>query len=57
MLDEAELMAWTNERVGAKFQRIHGVVFYKEFPRNVAGKILKREMRDSHVQPPSANPG
>jgi acyl-CoA synthetase (AMP-forming)/AMP-acid ligase II len=56
-VDEAELIAWTNERVGAKFQRIHGVVFYKEFPRNVAGKTLKREMRDSYVQPPSAKPG
>jgi acyl-CoA synthetase (AMP-forming)/AMP-acid ligase II len=56
-LDEAELIAWTNERVGAKFQRIHGVVFYDEFPRNVAGKTLKREMRDSYVQPPFSKPG
>jgi acyl-CoA synthetase (AMP-forming)/AMP-acid ligase II len=55
--DEAELIAWTNERVGAKFQRIHGVAFYKEFPRNVAGKTLKREMRDFYLQPPSAKPG
>lgn len=43
-----DLIAWTNERVGAKFQRIQGVVFYKEFPRNVAGKTLKREMRDAY---------
>ncbi len=43
-----ELKAWTNERVGAKFQRIQDVVFYKEFPRNVAGKTLKREMRDAY---------
>jgi long-chain acyl-CoA synthetase len=56
-VDEAGLIAWTNERVGAKFQRIHDVVFYDEFPRNVAGKTLKREMRDSYVQPPSAKPG
>jgi acyl-CoA synthetase (AMP-forming)/AMP-acid ligase II len=56
-VDEAELMAWTNERVGAKFQRIHGVVFYKEFPRNVAGKTLKREIRDDYGHPPSAKPG
>ena len=43
-----ELVAWTNERVGAKFQRIHDVVVYEEFPRNVAGKTLKREMRDAY---------
>jgi len=39
-------VAWTNARVGAKFQRIRGVEFYDEFPRNVAGKTLKREMRE-----------
>jgi acyl-coenzyme A synthetase/AMP-(fatty) acid ligase len=32
-------------RVDAKFQRIQDVVVYDEFPRNVAGKTLKREMR------------
>ncbi len=40
-----ELVAWTNQRVGAKYQRIREVVFYDEFPRNVAGKTLKRQMR------------
>jgi len=40
-----ELVEWTNQRVGAKFQRIREVVFYDDFPRNVAGKTLKREMR------------
>jgi acyl-CoA synthetase (AMP-forming)/AMP-acid ligase II len=43
-----ELIAWTNKRVGAKFQRIKDVMFYDEFPRNVAGKTLKREMRDEY---------
>jgi acyl-coenzyme A synthetase/AMP-(fatty) acid ligase len=41
-------MEWTNARVGAKFQRIRDVVFYDEFPRNIAGKILKREMRGAY---------
>jgi long-chain acyl-CoA synthetase len=41
-----ELKAWLNERVGAKFQRVAYVSILEEFPRNVAGKILKREMRD-----------
>ena len=43
-----DLVTWTNERVSAKFQRIHDVVFYDEFPRNVAGKTLKRDMRDNY---------
>jgi hypothetical protein len=34
--------------VDAKFQRITDVVIMKEFPRNVAGKTLKREMRDAY---------
>jgi len=42
------LVAYVNERVGAKFQRIADAVFYDEFPRNVAGKTLKREMRDAY---------
>ena len=44
-IDRQELIAWTNARVDAKFQRIQDVVIYEEFPRNVAGKTLKREMR------------
>jgi long-chain acyl-CoA synthetase len=43
-----EIMDWTNVRVDAKFQRIDDVIFYDEFPRNVAGKTLKREMRDAY---------
>ena len=42
------LVEWANERAGAKYQRIRGVVFYDEFPRNVAGKTLKREMREAY---------
>ncbi len=41
-----ELKSWINENVGAKFQRVADVRIMDEFPRNVAGKILKREMRD-----------
>jgi acyl-CoA synthetase (AMP-forming)/AMP-acid ligase II len=44
-----ELVAWTNDRVGAKYQRIRDVVFHDEFPRNVAGKTLKRKMRAEYV--------
>jgi acyl-CoA synthetase (AMP-forming)/AMP-acid ligase II len=44
-ISEEELKTWVNERVGAKFQRLAKVVIMQDFPRNVAGKILKREMR------------
>lgn len=40
-----ELKAWINDHVEAKFQRVHGVDIFEEFPRNVAGKTLKRELR------------
>ncbi len=42
-----ELKAWINDRVGAKFQRVAHIKILEEFPRNVAGKILKREMRNA----------
>ncbi|WP_319407308.1 AMP-binding protein [uncultured Desulfosarcina sp.] len=42
------LIEWTNSRVDAKFQRIRDVVVMESFPRNVAGKMLKREMRDAY---------
>jgi len=43
-----ELRDWINERVAAKFQRVHDVVFMDEFPRSVAGKTLKRLMREKY---------
>ncbi len=41
-----ELRDWINERVAARYQRVHEVVILPAFPRNAAGKTLKREMRD-----------
>jgi long-chain acyl-CoA synthetase len=46
----AELRDWVNARVGAKFQRLYDVVIVEDFPRNVAGKTLKRVMRESYWQ-------
>ncbi len=44
-LPAEELAAWINHRVDAKFQRVSSAIVLTEFPRNIAGKILKRELR------------
>ncbi|MDD9821558.1 MAG: AMP-binding protein [Gammaproteobacteria bacterium] len=44
-LDADELVEWVNQRVDAKFQRIKAAWILDAFPRNAAGKILKRELR------------
>jgi long-chain acyl-CoA synthetase len=44
----AELRDWINERVGARYQRLHALQIMDDFPRNAAGKTLKREMRDAY---------
>ena len=43
-----ELRDWINERVAARYQRVQAVVITPAFPRNAAGKTLKREMRDPY---------
>jgi len=44
-----ELLDWVNQRVGAKFQRLSNAVVLDDFPRNVAGKTLKQELRDTYL--------
>ncbi len=39
------LKDWINARVAAKYQRLDRVIVMDDFPRNAAGKTLKREMR------------
>ena len=48
-LEPGALVRWTNERVGAKFQRIADATVMESFPRNVAAKTLKREIRDAYL--------
>tara|TARA_B100001750_G_C15512528_1_gene604643 strand:+ start:1202 stop:2818 length:1617 start_codon:yes stop_codon:yes gene_type:complete len=43
---EIEIKDWINSNVHAKYQRVSKVIIKKDFPRNVAGKILKRVMRE-----------
>ena len=39
------LRDWINARVSARYQRVDTVVIMPDFPRNAAGKTLKRDMR------------
>jgi acyl-CoA synthetase (AMP-forming)/AMP-acid ligase II len=40
-----ELRDWINSRVAAKYQRLDRVIVLDDFPRNAAGKTLKRDLR------------
>lgn len=42
------LKNWINERVEARYQRISNVLILDDFPRNAAGKTLKRVMREQY---------
>lgn len=42
----AEIKYWSNQNMEARYQKIYKVIIMDELPRNVAGKILKRELRD-----------
>jgi len=48
-ITEEELREWINQRVSAAYQRVHRVVFKDDFPRNTAGKTLKRVMREEFL--------
>ena len=41
-----ELIPWINRHVSAKFQRVQQVIIMEELPRNIAGKVLKRILRE-----------
>ncbi|GAB4021319.1 class I adenylate-forming enzyme family protein [Spirosoma koreense] len=44
-----ELKDWTNDRLEARYQRIFDVMRVDEFPRNVAGKILKNDLQRQYA--------
>ena len=49
-IDEIVLEAYCQERL-ASFKRPRSVVFVDELPRNVMGKVLKRDLREQHGYP------
>jgi long-chain acyl-CoA synthetase len=44
-----ELRAWINANVSAKFQRVSDVQIVETFPRNTAGKTLKRALQEQYL--------
>jgi long-chain acyl-CoA synthetase len=48
-MDEKELTSWIRDHVGASYQRVRKILFVDEFPRNVAGKTLKRVLREKFL--------
>ncbi len=41
-----EIKEWANRNLEARYQKIYKVIIIDELPRNVAGKVLKRELRE-----------
>ena len=49
-VNEGELSAYCQDRL-ASFKRPRSVVFVEELPRNVMGKVLKRDLREQFSYP------
>jgi acyl-CoA synthetase (AMP-forming)/AMP-acid ligase II len=47
-VEENELIAFTRDRL-ASYKKPSGVVWVDELPRNAAGKVLKRALREAHI--------
>ena len=45
-----EIREWVNERVEARYQKLADVVLLEALPRNVAGKTLRREIREMYTR-------
>ncbi len=41
-----EIKDWANKNLEARYQKIYKVIIIDELPRNLAGKVLKRELRE-----------
>jgi len=44
------IVTWVNERVSARFQKISDVTILDAFPRSVAGKTLRRVIKQSYTE-------
>ncbi|HVE60734.1 MAG TPA: fatty acid--CoA ligase family protein, partial [Chitinophagaceae bacterium] len=44
-----KLKAWINRHIEARYQKISDVIILNELPRNVAGKILKKDLKETYI--------
>ena len=47
--DAESIRQWINARVEARFQKLSDVLIIDDMPRNVAGKTLKNELRETYL--------
>jgi long-chain acyl-CoA synthetase len=43
-----ELIHWTNQHIEARYQKVSDVMIIDELPRNIAGKVLKRVLKEKY---------
>lgn len=46
--DAVAIKTWVNNHIDARFQKVNDIVIMDELPRNVAGKVLKRELKEQY---------
>ena len=46
----ADVREWVNDRVDARFQKLSAVIVLDEFPLSVAGKTLRRVIRENYLE-------
>ncbi len=46
----ADVREWVNDRVDARFQKLSAISVLDEFPLSVAGKTLRRVIRDNYME-------
>lgn len=45
-----EIKKFVNDNLEARYQKVSDVFFVEDFPKNIAGKILKRELKDNYLK-------
>ncbi len=47
-ISSEELKIWINDHLHVRYQKVSDVIIMESFPRNVAGKILKRKLQSTY---------
>lgn len=46
--DAEAIKTWVNNHINARFQKVNDILIMEELPRNVAGKVLKHELKEQY---------